>query len=79
MTNYLTTKQVAAKLGISPQRVRAKIKAAHFPGSIRCPCGQQGGWLIPEPLEGEINWQHENRKIYWNEETKTWQLIEKEN
>lgn len=46
MTNYLTTKELAAQLGLSEQRIRAKLKAGHFPRAIKCTCKQ--AWLIPE-------------------------------
>ena len=35
----LTVKQVAAKLGVCPQRIAAKIRQDHFPSVDWCECG----------------------------------------
>lgn len=41
-----STKEVAKILGVCHQRIFAKIKQGHFPGSHNCECGRS--ILIPE-------------------------------
>ena len=50
MIKYLTTKQVAAIEGVTPRRIKAKVKdGRHYPGAVYrlCECGRMA-WFIPE-------------------------------
>ena len=47
MGKMLTTEAVAERLGLSVQRIQAKVRQGHFPNHTLCECGRRST-LIPE-------------------------------